>query len=296
MAENSSIQWTTHTFNPWIGCAKVHTGCAACYAEDLMATRYKRVTWGNDGTRVKTKTWGDPVKWNKAAACVCRKTYSDAEHEAGCPQRERPRVFCASLADVFEDRPDLRDWRRDLFRLIDQCQNLDWLLLTKRPENVLSMWYTQEQGGFGVTELTRREFRRDNVWLGTSISDQATAEEYGAALVGNRRLAFNLFLSMEPQIGPVNLRPLLDSKKIDWVIIGGESKQGKHEPRPFNLAWLDKSLEECAFHGVPAFVKQFGTNVFSGDRPVKFADKHGGEMEEWPHEYRVREFPRSMHT
>jgi protein gp37 len=91
------------------------------------ANRYGRVEWGKDGTRSRTKTWGDPIRWNKLAK------------DAG----ERQRVFCASLADVFEERVELRPWRADLFRLIDRTPHLDWLLLTKRPENVASMWHTR---------------------------------------------------------------------------------------------------------------------------------------------------------
>src|SRR5437764_1276645 len=114
-----------------MGCAKVAEGCLNCYAETMMDTRYGRVEWGPHGTRARTKTWGQPVKWDREAS------------QAG----ERRKVFCASLADVFEDfRPTKDDsafgsdplsaWRSDLFRLIDQCPNLDFLLLTKRPENI----------------------------------------------------------------------------------------------------------------------------------------------------------------
>lgn len=276
MAENSSIQWTDHTFNPWIGCAKVHTGCLACYAEDLMANRYKRVEWGPQGTRVRTKTWDDPVRWNK-----------EAERTG-----KRFKVFCASLADVFEDRADLVEWRRDLFRLIDQCQHLDFLLLTKRPENVPNMWYTKEQGGMGQTMLTRKPFRRDNVWLGTSISDQETADKWGKQLVNNRAYARVLFFSMEPQIGPVDLGPLLALGKIDWVIVGGESKQGKHDPRVFDIDWAEAAVHQCCLHGVPCFVKQLGSEVRHNGIPVSFKDKHAGEIDKWPAAVRVREFPR----
>ena len=124
MAENTKIQWCHHTWNPWIGCTKVNEGCQNCYAENLMDTRYHRVQWGPNGTRSRTKTWRDPLKWNRAAK------------QAG----EKRKVFCASLADVFEDRPELVPWRSEMFDVIDQCQNLYFLLLTKRPENIQRLW------------------------------------------------------------------------------------------------------------------------------------------------------------
>lgn len=162
MAETTGISWTHSTFNPWIGCSKVHTGCANCYAERDFAIRRKRVNWGPNGTRSRTSdsNWREPLRWNKEAAA------------AG----ERRRVFCSSLADIFEDwdqpivdhkgeklfrddvgryaavfekvasaRPaTMNDLRHDLFGLIDQTPNLDWLLLTKRPENIDRMWVPRE--------------------------------------------------------------------------------------------------------------------------------------------------------
>ncbi len=291
MAENSKIQWTRHTFNPWVGCAKVHTGCLHCYAEEMMANRYKRVAWGPGGTRSKTKTWGDPIKWDRESS----------------REGEKAKVFCASLADVFEQRPDLVEWRRELFELIDKTQNLHWLLLTKRPENVPNMWHTKamwatDQSGKyhhkgGRTELSRREFRRDNVWIGTSISDQFTADRWGRSLLQCRPFARFLFLSLEPMVGAVDLNPLLASGKIDWVIIGGESKQGKEPARPFDMRWVEQVLQACAMHGVPCFVKQFGSNVIGMDgRPHRFTDSHGGDWNEWPDFARVRECPEERVT
>jgi protein gp37 len=195
--KNSSISWTHHTFNSWIGCTKVHEGCAHCYAEADMDKRRHRVKWGPQGTRSRTSDayWRDPVKWNREA------------QSAG----ERHRVFCASLADVFEDwqgpivnshgiplhRGDawhmkekyvpmegiwigkslatMSDLRRDLFGIIDQTPFLDWMLLTKRPENILRMW--PPLANANLTVPLRQMLQRDNVWLGTSISNQATANK-----------------------------------------------------------------------------------------------------------------------
>lgn len=255
MAENSAIEWTTHTFNPWLGCTKVAAGCQNCYAEALMDKRYGKVQWGPEGTRVLTSpaNWRKPLAWNRAATCCCQKGPLDHQHEAGCPQRDRPRVFCASLADVFENwQGEIRDskgkmlWgqgdlaptespitmidvRRRLFALIDATPHLDWLLLTKRPENILEMLERTlilEQGGnpidkhffethgdqFPKTELADKineaiagNYRFPNLWLGTSIATQADADRNIPELLKCRDLATVLFVSAEPLVEAVDI-------------------------------------------------------------------------------------------
>lgn len=253
MSENTKIEWTTHTFNPWMGCAKVHTGCKHCYAENYADTRFSRSKWGENGTRIRTtkENWRKPLKWNRDAA------------EVG----ERHRVFCASLADIFEDRPDLVDWRRELFEIIDDTPQLDWQLLTKRPENIISLW---PDSGF-----------RPNVWLGTSVSDQATADDWTARLVRNRHLSPILFLSVEPLVAPTVLTEL---ETIDWVIVGGENKQPPE--RPCKNEWIRAIVTQCRGAEVPVFVKQLGTRS-------DLRDRKGGNMAEWPADLRVRELPSS---
>ena len=122
--EYSKIEWTDHTFNPWIGCQHVSPGCDHCYAEAMMDHRYGKVEWGPHGERKRTSEagWKNPIKWNAEARAFRR--------EYGC----RMRVFCASLADVFDNRVPPK-WRQDLFALIRQCRRLDWLTLTKRPKH-----------------------------------------------------------------------------------------------------------------------------------------------------------------
>lgn len=218
MAENSKIEWTTHTFNPWRGCSKVHTGCANCYAESQAKRNPGTLgLWGPNGSRVKASDamWREPVKWNEQAG------------KAGV----RHRVFCASMADVFEDWrgpilshkgqrlshlqgaceivATMDDLRRDLFALIDETPHLDWLLLTKRPQNIRKMWpacncYRRED--YDERHLPDCPAKtRDNVWLGTSVSDQDTADEAIPELLKCRDLSPVLFLSAEPLVGPVNL-------------------------------------------------------------------------------------------
>ena len=124
MGENSKIEWTDHTFNPWIGCTKVSPACDGCYAENLMDLRYGRVKWGagEDRKRTAPANWRKPIAWNRAAALKDGPTF----------------VFCASLADVFDNEVD-EVWRRDLFNLIEATPNLTWLMLTKRIGNVIKM-------------------------------------------------------------------------------------------------------------------------------------------------------------
>lgn len=308
MAENSKIEWTDHTFNPWIGCQKIAPGCKHCYAEALTK-RYGRDF--HQRTVTSEGYWKQPLKWNR-----------DAE-KAG----ERRRVFCASLADAFEDwrRPmvDAKGqqllaspvltgvnaaWpltmdhvRERLGGLIRECPYLDWLLLTKRIENASRM-----MEAMGIAGLP-------NVWLGTSISTQADADRNIPELLKCRNLCPVLFVSAEPLLEAVDLSRIVlrhdgqpstalskqfgdwidplsgvfsDSARIDWLIIGGESGPGA---RPFNPSWAKDLVNQCRYAGVKCFVKQIGSNVidFSG----RLKDPKGGSPEEWPADLRVREFP-----
>lgn len=224
MGANSKIEWCDHTFNPWVGCTKVSPGCKHCYAETMMAKRWGKVEWGPQGQRVRTSeaNWRKPLAWDKAAA------------EAG----RRARVFCGSLCDVFEmkddQKADLYHWRMDLLDLVWKTPNLDWLLLTKRP---------QFAPGWAAFER--------NVWLGTSVENQAAADERVPALLRPRPAV--AFLSVEPLLGPVDLSPWLE--RIDWVIVGGESGHGA---RPMHPDWVRALRDQCVAAGVPFFFKQWG--------------------------------------
>src|SRR5207245_7041240 len=148
MGKNSSIEWTDHTFNPWWGCTKVSPACTNCYAE-VWARRVGADVWGASSERrfFSEKHWQEPLKWNADATAMNR----------------RKRVFCASMADVFESRHDLDDERAKLWNLIDATPSLDWLLLTKRPENIQLMapW---------------KDIWPRNVWLGTTVENHMYAE------------------------------------------------------------------------------------------------------------------------
>lgn len=339
MGADSRIQWTHHTFNPWWGCQRASPGCQHCYAETLD----KRVGgkhWGPTAERrlFGERHWAEPLKWARAAA------------EAG----ERHRVFCASMADVFEDRLDTERkklWtliRDTAFRCAGDCGaiteeenrvdsscglcgarlgGLDWLLLTKRPENVLRM------APADILPL---------VWVGTTVEDQQRADERIPELL--RMPARVRFLSMEPLLGPVNLRlnpphtctctghcagraglgerwgcALDEGRRLDWVIVGGESGPGA---RPCDLGWARAIVAQCRRAGVRVFVKQLGRvpvtaeeswragtergwvlSALNKDRapegtvPLAFADREkAGVIDEWPEDLRIRQFPEVTHV
>lgn len=220
----SKIEWTHHTFNPWIGCTKVSAACDHCYAENLMDHRLGRVQWGPHGERKRTSAanWKQPLSWNRAA------------QKAG----DRHRVFCASLADVFDNQVP-QEWRRDLFDLIDATPSLDWLLLTKRPQNIRRMM-----------PAVNSDPVRPNVWLGTTVENQVEAERRIPVLL--EIPARIHFLSCEPLLGPVDI-PLLS--RIDWIICGGESGANA---RPMNPNWARSLRDQCVDKQIPFFFKQWG--------------------------------------
>lgn len=223
MGENSKIEWTTHTFNPWIGCQKVSAGCDHCYAEALMDTRLGQVKWGPHGKRKRTSeaNWKQPIKWDKAAKLAGR----------------RDRVFCASLSDWLDNKVD-QQWRLDLRDLIRQTPNLDWLLLTKRIENYaqFSPWRTPPK----------------NVWLGVTAEDQSNYDRRWKILKDINAVV--RFISYEPALGPITVIRDTGSTNIpDWIIMGGES--GK-ETRMMEPAWAYGMKELCQKYEVPFFMKQ----------------------------------------
>jgi len=327
MGAETKIEWCHHTFNPWIGCTKVHAGCLNCYAEAQNGRwAYNGGTWGKGAPRKVTSdsNWKQPLKWARDAA------------KAG----ERRRVFCASLADVLDEEaptdaqarlwdliretsrvagrhclasrdgdclgkecPQLRDGEPkrsgrhcpldsaceedDGETILHPVFGLDWLLLTKRPER----W------------ALIPEDVRPLVWLGTSISDQQTADEWVPRLLKAEGFAVR-FLSIEPQVGPIDLFRF-EVAAVDWIIVGGESGPSA---RPFNVEWACHAVRYGAQIGTPVFVKQLGgvpfesgfatRDIGGGDlriqparRDLDLKDRKGGDWSEWPADLRVREFP-----
>lgn len=232
MGENSKIEWTDHSFNPWWGCTKESAGCANCYAE-AQAARWG--SWfGADVPRRKMSDayWREPLKWNKKALA----------------EGVRRRVFCASMADICEDRDDLLTYRAELMRLIEQTPALDWLLLTKRPWNFNKM--------FG------RRWNSDwpeNVWAGTTAENQDAADIRVPNLCDIQKAKVR-FLSCEPLIGQVNLNNVLGMgilygtfEAVNWVIAGAETGPRK---RPMDPAWARMLRDQCKDAGVEFFFKK----------------------------------------
>ena len=305
MSENTKIQWATHTFNPWEGCTKVSPGCANCYA-DARAQRFGQVKWGKGQPRRRTSkaNWNLPVKWNREEGA---KMVGHAEFVAN----ERPRVFCASLSDWLDDEVPAA-WLFDLMTLIHKTPNLDWLLLTKRPENFRArMKAAAASCTVDPLDITDRIYAwlegtriPLNVWLGTSVENQDAAVERIPKLLAIP--AKVRFLSCEPLLGPVKNAFLLrddgftgimpSKTEIDWVIIGGESGPNA---RLCYVDWVRSLVSQCKAAGVAPFVKQLGArpynrypkHIWAIHSPLGLTDPKGGDIAEWPVDLRVREFP-----
>ena len=288
MSENTKIEWATHTFNPWIGCTQIGPGCDHCYAKADFEVRRRRAVWGAGQPRSRTSNanWRQPLRWNKAAQLKeDRWSYGIRLHrdnEAACIAHgfikpQRPKVFCASLADVFDNEVDPQ-WRAELLLLIDKTPNLDWLLLTKRVGNVGAMLDQAEMTllGSNWTNYSPRE----NVWIGATICNQTEADRDIPKLLAVP--AAKRFLSMEPLLGPVDLTRIAhpnaaaiqcvpdphinaltgyydmnagQQARVDWVICGGESGP---EARPMHPDWVRSLRDQCQAAGVPFTFKQWG--------------------------------------
>jgi protein gp37 len=296
MGENSKIEWCDHSWNPWIGCSKVSPGCANCYAE-AFDHRFGGGHWGPGAPRRRTSeaNWRKPLAWNRKAA------------ELGT----RPRVFCASLADVFD--PEVpREWRSDLLALINKCPHLDWLLLTKRPELVNPLLGEASNGTYAPiprsverTGCWNLAEHAPNIWLGTTIENQEQADKRIPQLLAIP--AARRFLSCEPLLGPVDLTDTLFMcgrhnepfgshcnpdcpSALNWVIVGGESGA---KARPMALGWAKDIVADCDMASVPVFVKQMGDNPTNreGEPCPHITAPKGKDMSEWPVELRRQEVP-----
>ncbi|USX25370.1 phage Gp37/Gp68 family protein [Oxalobacteraceae bacterium OTU3CINTB1] len=230
MGKDAAIEWTHHTFNPWWGCIRVSAACDHCYAE-TWAKRLGADVWGPKSERrfFSDAHWKEPLKWDAEAAA----------------EGVRKRVFCASMADVFENRPDLVPHRLRLLELISKTPHLDWLLLTKR----IHLVRKQLPKGYDFPA---------NVWLGTTVENQAEADKRIRHLLAFATPAVR-FLSCEPLLGPVDISPFLERNesgiRVDWVIAGGESGHGA---RPMEPQWPDALRKQCGAAKVAFHFKQWG--------------------------------------
>ena len=295
MSDSTTIEWCDSTFNPWMGCAKISPACDHCYAE-RDAMRFGRVEWGAGKPRARTGSeyWRNPLRWNARPFYECvtcgLRTASIMRAQCIGPRRShnwrsvRRRVFCASLADVFDNEVH-EQWRVDLLDLIRRTPNLDWLNLTKRIGNVTGMlsaaadWIWEHRTSDNQLLQTRTWLLAwisgdppRNVWLGATICNQAEANRDIPKLLVVP--AARRFVSIEPMLGPVDLRWLIteptgsfrthcgkrqmelrNTGLLHWVIAGGES--GPHA-RPMHPDWVRSLRDQCADAVVPFLFKQWG--------------------------------------
>lgn len=330
MAQQTNIEWADATVNVWTGCTKVSAACRSCYAEHDTPVRVAEHAVGVQlGTKmssgkVRLKMWGkhqpetgagyrvETVGWEKSLRALNRKAKKDrlAAGPAWCRTIDRPRVFINSLSDTFEGfhgpiyRKDaaeykvvaqnLDDVRARFFRVVEECDELDILLLTKRPENVVDMapsGWTCERMGDACDD---RCGWPKHVWMGTTVENQEQADQRIPELL--RIPASVRFLSMEPLLEKVDLcnldilrqgatcgnapaRP--GGARIALAIIGSESGNNR---RTTEVHWVDEIVEQCKSAGVACFVKQFETVLGHAN-----GDKKGGDPKWWP-----KRWPREM--
>ncbi len=290
MADRSAIEWTDATFNPWWGCRKVSPACDHCYAE-AFANWLKPGLWDTPRRlEFSDDNWKKPRRWARRLPVQLGR---------------RPRVFCASMADVFDNEAPAGA-RDRLWTLIRETPELDWLLLTKRIGNAPKMLPADWGDGY------------PNVWLGATVVTQAEFDRDARKLCETP--ARIRFLSIEPMLECIDLRPPADLTyrllcrfygsgefdptgshpepermngyvpRVDWIILGGES--GPHA-RPFTLGHAKDVVRQCHAAQIAVFVKQLGARPVNreGEPCPHIKHRKGADPAEWPAELRVREFP-----
>lgn len=283
MGTLTAIQWTDSTFNAWVGCTKISPGCHSCYAETLA----KRigVKWGKGKPRYRTSEayWRQPLIWEARAI----------------RQQKRHRVFCASLADWLDPEVDPQ-WLADLFGVIARTPHLDWQLLTKRPEfwagRLAEAHVASKKDPFAQAWIAEWLGGKKplNVWAGVSTENQKMADTRIAYLV--QIPARVRFISAEPLLEFLNLSVASASwftdeqgEGVDWAIVGGESGPGA---RRCEYGWISGIIAQARTAGRPVFVKQLGSLFYGANERLRFKHKKGGDIDEWPDELKVRQFPR----
>lgn len=295
MSEKTNIAWTDSTHNFWRGCTKISPGCQNCYAETLVTNRLQG-EWGKGKPRIRIKDFDAPLAWNKKPwicdECGAARTnaYDDCEQCSlpdphmgfRSPTCHRRRVFSLSLGDIGDPEAPL-EWFNEAMVIVDKCRDLTFQLLTKRPVDFLARW-KQVAVHWGRTDFNLPT----NVWMGTSVENQATADSRIPELL--KIPARVRFLSVEPLLEGVDFP---DVAALDWVIAGGESGPGA---RPCYQEWIREIVYQCKTTETACFVKQLGANSMTYQTREKdwkpFKEKKGGDMAEWPNDLRVRQFPK----
>lgn len=317
MSEKSNIQWTDGTHNFWRGCTKISPGCQQCYAESLVTTRLNG-EWGKGKPRVMSKDFDAPLRWNKKPwACICGNFYANCQ--AGVPicpdcgvECHRRRVFSLSLGDIGDPEVPFQ-WFNDAMVVVEKSKDIIFQLLTKRPDEFAKRWEKV------CRHWMRQEFSLpENVWLGVSCENQEMADKRIPELL--QIPAKVHFISAEPLLGPIDFHysafngaySLSGMAGLDWVIVGGESGP---KARPCNVEWIRSIVRQCRIAECPVFVKQLRSNPVLDpgkleDVDMKWnpitklgrvgnehtlapvlKDKKGGDMNEWPEDLRIRQFP-----
>jgi protein gp37 len=221
MAADSLIGWTDNTMNFWMGCTKVSTECVPCYIEQVLGRMGVKPFQGP----IRTKNWTGPKKWNKRAM----------------EQGKRLRVFTCSLSDFFHVGADA--WRSEAWDIVRECRQIDWQVLTKRPDLIADRLPPDWGEGY------------PNVWLGVTCGISSSIWEIEEVL---KIPAASRFVSAEPLLGPLDLRPYL-GQGIDWVITGCE-QAAKENRRVMDLDWVRDLDQQCREAAVPHFFKQYYLN------------------------------------
>ena len=219
LMENSQISWTNHTFNPWWGCKRVSPACKECYIGPIMR-RAGREPFGGP-IRTSADNWRKPYRWNRMA------------ESEGC----RHFVFTCSMSDYFHPGADA--WRDEAWAVIRACSNLDWLVLTKRPQLMEKRMPADWDDGY------------PNVWLGVTVESQKFVHRIDRMLTVP---ATTYFVSAEPLLGPIDFDGRLAD--IDWVI-GGCERAGRNIRRPMDPQWVRQLRDQCARHNTAFFLKQY---------------------------------------
>lgn len=313
MADETKISWCDRTMNFWIGCAKTSPGCANCYAQvDTFARTQRsrgRELWGPKADRHRTSraNWRKPLAWNEQQWVECiscgwrgkwDRSYDEddscpdcsAQHLNGEPilKATRQRVFVSSLSDICEDHPQiLPEWRAEIASMVISCANLDWLFLTKRPENFNRLW--QQWFDFYLPTGSTGSLPQ-NLWVGTTAENQEAADKRVPELM--RINAKTRFLSCEPLLGHIGFNASAELRagfeKINWLIAGGESGS---KARPMHPAWARSLRDQCAEAAIPFHFKQLGewgtdpraghstaTLVCNGEPMFKIGKKNTGHL------------------
>ena len=317
MSENTGIAWTDHTFNPWSGCVKVSAGCANCYASNLPPSMRRNAVWGEDAERIPASDayWLSPLTWARAAGKA----------------KIRRRVFCASVADVFEARDDLNPWRDRLMALIALTPELDWQLLTKRPDNaaaylsapglyqrILSaapffrstpglgdgVRWANDRMGVAISDPADLAAWWPHLWIGTSVEDQRAANERIPHLL--RIPARVRFLSCEPLLGKVDLRLWLNDESEDVADDSFHRANADDVQAARGIQWVIVGGESGRYArdmrigwaaGILNDCKAAGVPAFMKQMGTVWAEayaanhKKGGDPDEWAPVFRVQEFP-----